>query len=201
MNKKNVEYEEIVGGRHYHVEKVPVDDPGKVRYFAFLDCKIIANMPTLSDAKRAIKQNIYLMPEASSSIKEKVDSYYDFLKLETHVSANDGSNWTIISTPFLGLFNDTLEVYAKNHEDRIILSDDGKTLHNLELLGVSFQHDNDRDKALNKILANYGVKVNEGNLVVETQDDDFPNSLHGLIQTMLQISYSFAPVQKGKENE
>ncbi len=69
-------------------------------------------------------------------LSEHVDHYDDWLKAKTHIPPYDASDWGLISTPFLGRFNDTLEIYAKKHGDEITLSDDGKTLHDLELMGV-----------------------------------------------------------------
>ena len=97
---------------------------------------------------------------------------------------NDG--WNLISTSFLGLFNDTLEIYVKKQGDSIILSDDGKTLHDLKLMGISFSHKTQKEM-LEKVLLNYGVTEKKGELIVQTQEVDFPQRKHDLLQAMLEI--------------
>jgi len=39
-------------------------------------------------------------------VNELIDKYYDFLKGKTAVITETGSNWAVISTPFIGLFNE-----------------------------------------------------------------------------------------------
>ena len=69
-------------------------------------------------------------------LAEQEDKYYTWLRSKTYIPMGNESDWGLISTPFTGLFNDTLEIYAKKEGDKIMLSDDGKTLHDLELMGV-----------------------------------------------------------------
>ena len=119
-------------------------------------------------------------------LSERVDSYYDWLRSKTHIPAEGNSGWNLISTPFLGSYNDTLEIYTKKQGDRIALSDDGKTLHDLELMGVSFSHKT-RKEMLKKVLINYGITENQGELIVEAQEANFPQRKHDLIQAILEI--------------
>ena len=62
-------------------------------------------------------------------VNDLIDSYYDFLKGRTAVVTETGTNWAVISTPFIGLFNDTLEIYTKRERTaKFLLSDDGVTI-------------------------------------------------------------------------
>lgn len=119
-------------------------------------------------------------------LSEQVDSYYGWLRSKTHISAEGNDGWNLISTPFLGLFNDALEIYAKKQGDNIILSDDGKTLRDLKSMGVSFSHKT-RRKMLEKVLLNYGITEKEDELIVQTQEAGFPQRKHDLLQAMLEI--------------
>ena len=65
-------------------------------------------------------------------INDLMNDYYAFLKEKTIVTPNS-SNWVEISTPFVGLFNDAIDIYAKKEGNKIILSDDGNTMRDLEL--------------------------------------------------------------------
>ena len=68
-----------------------------------------------------------------SSIRE----YYNWLLEKTFVTTDERTGWSAITTPFVGLFNDNIEIYAKLDNGRLILSDDGITLSNLDLVGAS----------------------------------------------------------------
>ena len=46
-------------------------------------------------------------------IDELINDYYKFLRERTFAITDTGTDWAVISTPFMGAFNDTLEIYAK----------------------------------------------------------------------------------------
>jgi uncharacterized protein YegP (UPF0339 family) len=114
-------------------------------------------------------------------VNELIDKYYDFLKGRTAIISETGSNWAIISTPFIGLFNDTLEIYAKNENGKILMSDDGVTLKNLELVGASLSRSPKRKDVLERILLTYGIQFNNNELFVEATEQNFPQKKHNLI--------------------
>lgn len=106
----------------------------------------------------------------------------------TIVKEDSLTGWIAISTPFVGLFNDNVQIYAKREKGEIILSDDGETLQNLSLSGVEISRSPQRRELVNCILANYGVSLQEGNeLVVKAKDSDFPRQKHNLISAILEI--------------
>jgi hypothetical protein len=121
-------------------------------------------------------------------INTLIDNYYDFLKSRTAIITETGTDWAVISTPFLGLFNDTVEVYARKQDSRIFLSDDGSTIKNLELLGASITRSPKRKELLDKILINYGVKYEDDEFVVEATDQNFPQKKHNLVSAISEIS-------------
>lgn len=95
----------------------------------------------------------------------------------------------MISTPFLGLFNDTLEIYAKRREDgQIILSDDGKSLHNLNLVGVSISRSPERREIVEKLLVGYGVTMQGDEIIAKATDSNFHQKKHDLLQAMLELN-------------
>ena len=59
----------------------------------------------------------------------------------------------------MNTFNDSIEIYAKREGDKIILSDDGETLYNLELGGASITRSQKRKQYLDNILNNYGITL------------------------------------------
>ena len=122
-------------------------------------------------------------------LAEQEDKYYTWLRSKTYIPAEKEGDWGLISTPFTGLFNDTLEIYAKKEGDKIMLSDDGKTLHDLELMGVSFSRSSSRRELLDRVLASYGVSNKSSELVTQAnRESDFPQRKHDLLQAMLEVS-------------
>lgn len=114
--------------------------------------------------------------------------YYTFLKEKTVVTPNDGSGWIEISTPFIGLFNDTVDIYAKKEGSKIILSDDGNTLRDLELSGLEISRSPKRKEMLNRILINYGVRISNDELTTEATERDFPQKKLNLISAISETA-------------
>ncbi len=117
-----------------------------------------------------------------------MDDYYSFLKEKTLVSAGISSDWVEISTPFIGLFNDTVDIYAKKEGNRIILSDDGNTLRDLELSGLEITRSPKRKEILDRILINYGVRINNDELITEATEKDFPQKKLNLISAISETA-------------
>jgi len=121
-------------------------------------------------------------------INTLMDNYYSFIKEKTLITANNSSDWIEISTPFVGLFNDTVDIYAKKEGNRIFLSDDGNTLRDLELSGLEITRSPKRKEILDRILINYGVQMNNEELITEANDRDFPQKKLNLISAISETS-------------
>ncbi|WP_142532336.1 DUF1828 domain-containing protein [Saccharicrinis carchari] len=121
-------------------------------------------------------------------INTLMDDYYSFLKEKTLVTTSNSSDWIEISTPFVGLFNDTVDIYAKKEGNRIILSDDGNTFRDLELSGLEISRSPKRKEILDRILINYGVRVNNEELITEATERDFPQKKLHLISAILETA-------------
>lgn len=117
-----------------------------------------------------------------------MDDYYTFLKEKTLVSQSASSEWVEISTPFTGLYNDTVDIYAKQAGSKILLSDDGNTLRNLELSGMEISRSPKRKEILERILINYGVRISNDELVTEATEKDFPQKKLNLISAISETS-------------
>lgn len=121
-------------------------------------------------------------------INTLMDDYYSFLKEKTLVSASNTSEWVEISTPFIGLFNDTVDIYAKKEGNKIILSDDGNTLRDLELSGLEITRSPKRKEILDRILINYGVRIKNEELTTEATERDFPQKKLNLISAISETA-------------
>ena len=124
----------------------------------------------------------------SNWINELIDNYYNFLKGRTGIITDTGTNWSVISTPFIGLFNDTLEVYTRKEGDKITLSDDGITIKNLDLIGSAISRSAKRKELFDKILLNYGIQIIENELLTEATENTFAQKKHNLISAISEIN-------------
>lgn len=117
-----------------------------------------------------------------------IENYFVFIKERTLISTNSSSDWIEISTPFIGLFNDTVDIYAKKEGKKIFLSDDGNTLRDLELSGLEISRSPKRKEILDRILINYGVQVSNEELITEATERDFPQKKLNLISAISETA-------------
>lgn len=121
-------------------------------------------------------------------IEDSINQYYDWLKTKTYTKEDEQSGWFAVTTPFLGLFNDPIEIYMKMEDDTILMSDDGITIKNLELAGASITRSSKRKEWLDFILLNYGVTIDNGELFVKAKQADFSQKKHNLICAISEIT-------------
>ena len=123
-----------------------------------------------------------------SWIDTSIKEYYDWLKDQTNVQKNKHTDWVTITTPFIGLYNDNIEVYVKQKNGKIYLSDDGITVSNLELSGTSITRSPKRKEWLDMILLNYGVTLQGNELQTEGTEKNFHQKKHNLICAISEVS-------------
>jgi hypothetical protein len=121
-------------------------------------------------------------------IDKLIIDYYAFLKGRTEIVTDTGTEWAIISTPFVGAFNDTLDIYIKKSNGTIILSDDGDTLKNLDLQGVSTIHSAKRKSMLESVLLTYGISFVDDEFTVEATESNFAQKKHNFIMAISEIN-------------
>lgn len=119
---------------------------------------------------------------------ESINQYYSWLKDKTFARLDEQTEWVTVSTPFIGLFNDPIEIYMKKHGETIMLSDDGATLRNLELAGANVNRSPKRKEWMDFILLNYGIVLQDNELCVSAKLTDFPQKKHNLICAISEIS-------------
>lgn len=121
-------------------------------------------------------------------IDSAIDDYIHFLREHTvHHSVDYG--WHSITTPFLNVYNDCIEIYCKKDGEKVILSDGGDTINNLELSGVTFTRSPKRKAIFEQVLLNYGVSANnQKTLLVETDIKGFAQAKHNLLSAIMEIS-------------
>ena len=117
-----------------------------------------------------------------------VDNYYNWLREKTYVQEGISTGWSAITTPFIGAFNDTVEIYVKKDKTQLILSDNGETMSNLELQGLLIQGSKKRKNLLETILLTYGIKLHHNELLIECDLDRFSQAKHNLLSAIIEVS-------------
>ncbi len=93
-----------------------------------------------------------------------------------------------MSTPFLGLYNDLLELFVKEEGDYIFLSDDGQTIWNAETTGLDMNSP-EQKHLLEVILSKYRVSLSdEGVLDKQVEKDKFEQGKYSMLMTMFAIN-------------
>lgn len=117
-----------------------------------------------------------------------VDNYYNWLREKTFIQKDNDTDWFLINTPFVGAFNDTIEIYAQKNGSHLKLSDNGETMANLELQGLHIQGSKRRRAILDTILLNYGVRTENDELTIEANVDNFSQSKHNFLSAIIEIN-------------
>lgn len=95
-----------------------------------------------------------------------------------------------IATPFLDRHNDEIEIYVDKRNGGLVLTDDGYTVTDLEAGGMTFETEK-RKAHLQAILNGFGVRIENGELLVAATPHDFPQKKHALVQAILSINDMF----------
>lgn len=119
-----------------------------------------------------------------------IDTYIAWLKQNT--TALQLENDVVeISSPFLDRHNDYIQIYIVKDGDGFILTDDGYTISDLELSGLTFNTAK-RKEELQNILRGFGVSLGDkGNIYCRCNQSNFPSKKHSLMQAMLAVNDLF----------
>lgn len=123
-----------------------------------------------------------------NAINEHITQYYQWLKDRTFVQKDEQTDWYVINTPFFGAFNDSIDLYAKNNGNKILFSDNGETLNNLEIQGININQSKYRRQLFENILRSYGIKFSQEELIIETEITNFAQAKHNMICGILEIN-------------
>lgn len=129
--------------------------------------------------------------------QDLVNAYIEWLR--DRIKIEDIKGICEVTTPFLDRHNDHLRIYVRKSDGGFVLTDDGYTISDLQLSGCEFTTEK-RRQILHSILNGFGVRLIEGELVIEARPDNFPQKKHNLIQAILSVNDLFvmaAPMVAG----
>ncbi len=99
-------------------------------------------------------------------------------------------NWTEITRPYIDRHNDYLQIYMREKDGKILLSDDGHTIEDLLQSGCNLES-RKRQQLLRQTLAGFGIQQNGNDLETQATPHTFPMRKHDLVQAMLAVNDLF----------
>lgn len=126
-------------------------------------------------------------------IQKLIDEYAAWLKSE--ITFERIGEYFEITTPYLDNANDYLQIYVRQEGDDIYFTDDSATIHGLKMSG--FQFTPNRKAHLQRILNQYGVRLDGDELITKAPIKSFAQKKHLFIQAILRIDDMFA-ISKSK---
>ncbi|MBI5408734.1 MAG: DUF1828 domain-containing protein [Nitrospirae bacterium] len=99
----------------------------------------------------------------------------------------EGLNRFIVFNPFMFDDGDHLVVLLKGKEDKWLFSDEGHTFMHVSYEDIDIDRGT-RKKIIDTVLANYGIKNNEGELIAEVPDNSFGDALYSYLQGLIKIT-------------
>jgi len=121
-----------------------------------------------------------------------IDAYLSWLK--ENYKAEDLGGAVVVTTPFLDSHNDHIKLFVKRGDGRLIITDDGHTVADLEASGCDLTSPRRRD-ILQSIVNGFGVKFDGKQLYAETTESGFPQKKHALLQAALAVGGMFMLTQ------
>jgi len=126
-------------------------------------------------------------------IQALIDEYAAWLKSE--IAFEKFGEYYEITTPYLDIDNDYLQIYVRQDGDGFYFTDDSMTIRKLEMSG--FQFTPNRKAHLQRILNQYGIKLAGDELIAKAPANGFAQKKHLFIQAMLRIDDMFS-ISKSK---
>jgi hypothetical protein len=124
--------------------------------------------------------------------EQLVEAYLGWLRQGLSIEEVNGA--CELTTPFLDRHNDHFQVYAERENGKIVLSDDGYVLADLQASGLELTTPK-RKLVLQATLNGLGVKSDGRRLYVEASQRNLGQRLHGLVQAMIGVNDMFMMAQ------
>ena len=119
----------------------------------------------------------------------QLDSYLKWLKNNSFVDTLK-NGVEILSVPFLSQHNDYIEIYIQKTDYGYRISDNSETISTLKLDKINLTT-NTRKELLNKIILNFGIKMCDDEIFVETNEVELEFKKHMLLQGISKINDLF----------
>jgi hypothetical protein len=120
-----------------------------------------------------------------STCEELVGSYHSWL--QSNLTCGQVNGAFEMTTPFRDNHNDRIQIYVIPDQDKLLLTDDGYTINDLELSGIEISTKK-RQEIFDSIIRSYGVTLDSDDaLTIIANRSNFPQKVHDLIQAILSV--------------
>lgn len=126
-------------------------------------------------------------------IQKLIEEYATWLKNE--ITFEKIGEYYEITTPYLDNANDYIQIYVKQDGDDLYFTDDSATIKGLKMSG--FQFTANRKAHLQRILNQYGIKMEGDELIAKAPVKGFAQKKHMFIQAIMRIDDMFV-ISKSK---
>lgn len=117
-------------------------------------------------------------------IQDYIDQYIKWLK--NGFTFQKMGEYFEITTPFLDPNNDSIQIYVKKNNNTIYFSDDCHYMNTLLSYGLKLTPK--RKNQIVSLLNQYGVQLNDKELIMKADETDYPQRKHMFIQAILRLS-------------
>lgn len=124
-----------------------------------------------------------------AEIQALVDGYRKWLKDRTSVKSVH-PEWVEVTTPFLDRHNDYIQLYVRSRNGGYEISDDGRTIRDLEASGCTLETDK-RQELLRMTLNGFAVENSGDLLLSKATRSNFSFRKHAMIQAILAVNDLF----------
>lgn len=131
--------------------------------------------------------------------EEIIEKYLNWLR-SSFKGRDINDKLVTIQTPFVDNQNDFILIYVKKDKSNYYITDDGRTIFDLETMGVNLTEK--RKSQIKEFVNAQGVKYNElsSEIYVETTEEVLPQRKNDLLQTIINISDMFLVSQSNIKN-
>lgn len=113
-----------------------------------------------------------------------LDLYFKWLREK--FSEETSGQWTELVTPFLDKNNDHIQMYFRETNGKIVITDAGQTFSNLDMLG--FPRTEKRMDVIATIFRGFNVDWSEDQSIeITCEKEKFPEKFHAMLQTILSV--------------
>ncbi|ATY88381.1 DUF1828 domain-containing protein [Lactococcus lactis subsp. lactis] len=113
-----------------------------------------------------------------------IEDYVSWYKSNSFVS--DHESYTMITTPFVNHINDRIRLYVEKVDDEILITDDGETINELEMMDLDLSNPT-RRAIIDNILINFGVKLEDEILTTRVEKKDFARGKHRMLEAIIRL--------------
>lgn len=128
-----------------------------------------------------------------STNNDFVGMYINWVKdnMKSRIMKTELGEFTQISTPFLDRHNDHMQIYVKQQNQDLLLTDAGYIINDLDMCGCDVLSSPKRRSVLTTILNGFGVQMDGEQICTKANYSNFAQKKHALLQAMMSVNDMF----------